>query len=96
MSTTRELLEDTTFDREVAPKNQISNLLVSLIKKKAFNEKSAQLQSDYPIKAEEMDSLLKQGRIEMFSQSPMKIYLTPLGKLVALGELSLREREREK
>ncbi len=94
MATNKELLEDTTFDRVVAPKDQISNLLISLIKKKSFNEETALLLSDYPIKAEDLEPLIKNGRVELFSKSPMKIYLTQLGKLVALGELSLREREK--
>ena len=93
MATNKELLDDISFDRKVAPKDQISNLLVSLIKKKAFDENTAIELSKYNVKAEELDTLIKNGRVEIFSKSPTKIYLTELGKLVALGELSIRKRE---
>jgi len=96
MSTDDDLLKDTSFDREVAPKNQVGDLLVSLLKKSAFSTTSAKLLSNYPVKMEDLEPLIKQGRIELISQSPIKVFLTPIGKLVALGEYSLREREKQR
>ena len=93
MSTDDDLLKDTSFDREIVPKNQVGDLLVSLLKKSAFSAASAKLLSNYPVKMEALEPLIKQGRIELISQSPIKVFLTPIGKLVALGEYSLRERE---
>ncbi len=89
------LLEDTTFDREISPKDERSNLLVSFLKKKAFDRKTSILLSKYPIKIEYLDKLIKLKRIEVISESPIRAYLTPIGKLVALGEYSLREREKK-
>lgn len=90
----KELLEDTTFDREIVPRDEIGDLLVSLLKKRVFDENSAVDISNYPIKLEQLEPLIKNERVELISNSPIKIYLKPLGKLVALGELSLREREK--
>ena len=95
MSTDEDLLKDTSFDREIVPKSKVGDLLVSLLKKKAINEASAQLLSKYPIKIEDLEPLIKQGRVELISHSPIKVFLTPIGKLVALGEYSLREREKQ-
>ncbi len=90
----KELLEDTTFDREIVPRDEIGDLLVSLLKKRVFDKNSAVDLSKYPIKLEQLEPLIKNNRVELISKSPIKIYLKPLGKLVALGELSLREREK--
>ena len=92
----RSLLEDTTFDREISPRDERSNLLISLLKNRAFDKNKSILLSEYPITMEELEPLIKQKRVELISQSPIRIYLTPMGKLVALGELSLREREKKK
>ena len=94
-SEVEELLKDTSFDREVSPKDERSNILVSLFKKKAFKEDSAVLTSIYPQKQEVFNDLIKQDRIELISKSPMKMYLTKIGKIVACGEFALRERERK-
>jgi len=96
MVSDEELLMDTSFDREIVPRDQVGDLLVSLFKNKAFKDDSAILLSKYPIKMEELEPLIKNGRIELVSRSPIKIYLTRIGRLVALGELSLREREKKK
>ncbi len=94
MCSDKELLEDTSFDREVAPRNQVGDLLVSLLKKKAFDVTSAQPLSKYPLKMKDLEPLIKNGRIELISQDPIKIYLKPIGKIVAMGEYSLRERKK--
>ena len=94
MASNKELLEDTSFDREVVPRDKEGDLLVSLLKKKAFNEHSAVDLSKYPIKEEFIDRLIKEERINVFSESPMKIYLTPMGKIVAYGEFALRRKEK--
>jgi len=91
-----DLLKDTSFDRDISPRDERSNLLVSLLKNEAFNEKTSIHLSKYPIKSEDLEKLIKLKRIELVSQSPIKVYLTPVGKLVALGEYSLREREKKK
>jgi hypothetical protein len=96
MKTNKELLNDTTFDREIAPKDNISDLLVNLIKNKAFDEKSAlQISNCLPNRLS-LYVLIKQDKIEIFSKDPQNtlgIYLTKLGKIVAFGEVSLRARE---
>ncbi|MHA1403783.1 MAG: hypothetical protein ACTSSI_08465 [Candidatus Helarchaeota archaeon] len=89
-----EILKDTRFDREVAPKTAKSDLLVSLLKNNAFSEDSAILLSKYPIKPQELDELISRGRVELISNSPIKIYLTRIGKIVAYGEFALRNREK--
>ena len=88
------ILKDTSFDRAIVPKDSTGDLLVSLLKKKAYNEKSGVLLSKYPIKAEQLDILIKQNRVKLISHSPVKIFLTDIGKIVAAGEFSLRNREK--
>ena len=94
MSSVKELLEDSSFDREIIPKDPEGDLLVSLFKKKAFKETSAVDLAKYPKIDEFIDRLIKENRVKVFSNSPMKIYLTPIGKIVACGEFSLRRTEK--
>ena len=96
MATNKELLDDVSFDTNIAPINQEGNLLISLLKNGAFNERAGILRSKYPVKDKELDRLISEGRVKMFSQSPMKIYLTEIGKIVACGELSIRSSENKK
>ncbi len=96
MASDKELLEDTSFDREVAPRDEAGNLLVSLLRKRAFDENTGVLLSQYPIKEEQLDKLIKEERVKLYSSSPVKICLTKIGKIVACGEFSLREREKKK
>ena len=63
MVSNKELLEDTSFDREIVPKDVEGDLLVSLLKKKAFGEKNAILLSKYPLKEGQIDRLIKENRI---------------------------------
>lgn len=96
MATDKELLEDTSFDREVVPKDQEGDLLVSLFKKKAFDKQSAMEFAKYFMKEDILDRLIKDERIVVFSESPMKVYLAPIGKIIACGEFALRRREAKK
>ncbi|KKM69782.1 hypothetical protein LCGC14_1447350 [marine sediment metagenome] len=96
MSSDRELLDDVSFDREVVPKDQEGDLLVGLFKKKAYDEETSLQVSKYPIKEEDLTRLIKEERVIVFSESPMKIYLTEIGRIVACGEFALRQRERKK
>jgi len=89
------LLEDTSFDREGVPKDQAGDLLVSLFKKKAFDEQSSVLFSQYPIKEKQLDRLIREDIIHLFSQNSIKIYLTNLGRIVACEEFALRQREKK-
>jgi hypothetical protein len=89
----KELLDDTSFDREVVPKDQEGDLLVSLLKAKAFDMKSAIGLAKYPISEESIDRLIKEERVIAFSENPMKIYLTPMGKIIAGGEFAIRRNE---
>jgi len=89
------LLDDTSFDRERSPKDEKSNLLVSLLRNQAFDAGSAILISKYPIREEDLEELMRAGRVEIVQNSPTSVYLTKIGKLVALGETSLREREKK-
>jgi len=95
MASNKELLEDVSFDREVVPRDQEGDLLVSLLKKKAFNEKAAIDLKQYPIKEESIDRLIREDRVRVFSESPMKVYLTQIGKIIACGEFALRRSERK-
>jgi len=92
----KELLEDISFDREIIPRDPEGDLLVSLFNKKAFNEQSALDLAKYPKIDEFIDRLIKEERVKVFSNSPMKVYLTPMGKIVACGEFSLRRSETRK
>ena len=96
MSSDKELLEDTSFDREIVPKDQVGDLLVSLLRKKALDESTGVLLSKYPLKEGQIDRLIRDDRIGLVSKSPMKVYLTEIGKIVAAGEFALREREKKK
>lgn len=89
------LLDDTSFDRQIAPKDPASNLLVNLLRKRAIDEKSAVLLSECAIKEDQLDPLLQTGRVQMFANSPTKVYLSKMGQIVACGELSIRNRERK-
>lgn len=94
MSTDDDLLKDTSFDREIAPKNQVGDLLVSLFNKEIFGPQKGVLLSKYPIKQKQIDKLIKDNVIDLYSSSPIKVYLTKFGKIVACGEYALRQREK--
>ena len=94
MLTDKELLEDISFDREIVPKDEVGALLVSLLKKRAFDENSGVLLFEYSIKESQFDKLIKEERIKLTPNRPMKMYLTKIGKIIACGEFSLREREK--
>lgn len=93
MSTDKELLEDTSFDREIVPRDELGNLLISLLKHKAYDRGSAIEREKYPIREGDLSELIKLRYIESFSASPTKLYLTNKGKILAYGEYCLRERE---
>ena len=93
MNSDSELLDDVSFDRNFVPKDQEGDLLVSLLRNEAFGEKSAILLEKYPIKPEQLERLIKEDRVVIVSQNPMRIYLTDFGKIVACGELSIRKSE---
>jgi len=96
MVTDKELLEDVSFDREVIPKDAIGDLLVSLLINKAYDEKSAILLSKYSIKVGRLDRLIRDDRIRLISDSPVKVYLTGMGKIIACGEYAIRQQEERK
>ena len=96
MSSDRDLLEDTSFDREIVPRDKEGDLLVSLFKNKAYDKGTSLQLAKYPIKEEDLTRLIKEERVIVFSESPMKIYLTEIGRIVACGEFALRQRERKK
>lgn len=96
MLTDKELLEDTSFDREIVPKDEIGDLLVSLLKKRAYDEKSAVLLSQYPVKIGQIDQLIKEDRIRLISQRTTKIYLTKMGKIIACGEYAIQQQEKRR
>ncbi|MFX1480546.1 MAG: hypothetical protein ACFFCI_20850 [Promethearchaeota archaeon] len=95
MPSDKELLEDVSFDREIVPKDVIGDLLVSLLRNKAYDERSAVLLSQYPVKIGQIDQLIKEDRIRLISQSPTKIYLTKMGKIIACGEYAIRQQEKK-
>ena len=92
----KELLDDVSFDRTVAPRDEVSNLMVSLLNKRAFDEKHGKLRSDYPLKDKDLKELVKLGIIECFTASPEKLFLSEKGRIVAYGEYSMRKRESKK
>lgn len=92
MTLNKKLLEDISFDRKIVPKDSEGDLLVSLFNKKAFNEQSAIDLTKYPKTEEFINRLIKENRVKIFSND--LIYLTPIGKIVACGELSLRKQEK--
>lgn len=98
MVSDKELLEDISFIRKVVPKDAISDLLYDLLRKKAFNEKSAILLSEYSISIEngQIDRLITEDRIRFVSDSPIKVYLTGMGKIIACGEYAIRQQEKKK
>lgn len=90
-----EELKDVTFEQQFVPRSDIGNILINLYKRKAFDEESAILLSEYPIKVKFMDLLIKQKRVTLFMDKiygSIKIYLTLIGKIIAFGELILRKR----
>jgi hypothetical protein len=91
-----QVLNDTEFEKKFVSKTHASDVLVSLLKKGAVDKESAILLSNYPIKPEELDPLIKNGRVQMFANSPMRIYLTDMGQIVAAGEMALRQRMKAK
>lgn len=90
-----ELLKDVSFDRQVAPRNESGNLLVSLIKKKATSPETAVPRVNYPISNVELRVLIKAGRVVSVAHSPEHLYLTDIGALVACGEWTLRKLEKK-
>ena len=90
----KELLEDTSFDRIIAPKDDIKiQLLVRLLKKRVIDPKSAIIVDN--VKKEILKELAELGRIIHKHHSPAKVYLTPLGILIAQGELIIRKYEKK-
>ena len=91
----KELLEETSFDRQIVPKDEIGNLLRSLLKKRAFSDKRGIEREKYPIKDSDLNELVKLGIVVSITTSPEKLYLTEKGKIVAFGEYSLSKREKQ-
>ena len=65
----------------VLPKELAMDLLVSLFKKKAFDEESSVFLSQYPIKEQQLEELVRKDLIHLFSEDSTKIYLTHLGRI---------------
>lgn len=93
MVSDKELLEDVSFDREICPRSVEGDFLVSLIDKKAYNKQSSMEFIECPEINEFLERLIKEGRVKIFSNNPMMVYLTPIGRIVAYGEWCLRRRE---
>lgn len=93
MVSDKELLDDTSFDREIVPKDEIGNLLRSLLKKRAFSTKRGIEREKYPIKESDLDELIKLKIVASVTASPTELHLTEKGKIVAFGEYALNRRE---
>ena len=93
MLSNKELLEDILFDREICPRNAEGDFLVSLLNKKSFDKQSAIDITKYQKTEEFIDRLIKENRVKIFSNNSIRVYLTPIGKIIAYGEFSLRKRE---
>lgn len=87
----RNLLSDLEFDRKYVVKSEVGDVLLTLLRKRAFSKESAVLVSDLSIHPEKLDVLINAGRVEVVIQSPAKIYLTPMGKIIAAGEYIIRK-----
>lgn len=84
----RTLLEDTTFERTIAPKDDPSiQVLVDLLKRKALNKATAININANP----QIIAQLKALKRIRLTRNPHRAYLTDLGLLIADGELSLRK-----
>ena len=93
MVSDKELLEETSFERQIIPKDETGNLLRSLLKKRAFSNKRGIKREKYPIKESDLNKLKKLGIVASITASPEKLHLTEKGKIVAFGEYSLSKRE---
>jgi len=93
MPTDKELLEETSFDRGIVPKDEIGNLLRSLLKNRAFSNKRGIERKKYPIKESDLNELIKLGIVASITSSPKILHLTEKGKIVAFGEYTLNKRE---
>ena len=71
------------------------NVLLKLLTKKAYGMETAILLSELGVNEKDLTRLKNEHRIEMFSNSPTKVYLTRMGKIIAAGECSLRIRARK-
>lgn len=89
-----EIIENVDCDKSLISRNQEGDFLVGLLGKKAFNKKSAVLLDNHLIKTAQLERLLREKRVKVFSKKPVKVYLTKLGTLVACGEVSIRRFER--
>jgi hypothetical protein len=92
----KEMLSDITFEKKNVPKSRVGDLLISLLKHRAFDAKSAILLSKYPVKEDDLEPFIKNDMIGLIQNSPLKVYLNDLGRLVAAGEFAIRQAEKEK
>ena len=72
--------------------NERINLFLFLYRRKAFDESTALPLSECPIKGVDLKAESRTRRIKIKNE---KIYLCSLGKSVAVGEMLLRNREKE-
>lgn len=66
------------------------NVLVKLHMKKAIDRNSAILLSELGVTRDDLKRLINEKRIEIFANSPERVFLTGIGDVVAMGECSLR------
>lgn len=92
----RKLLSDVTWERQMCPVTKGSNLLVDMLAKKAFDWKSSVEIPEALLGDPYVVELVKNQRIKITGKKgKLFAYLYRLGKLVAMGEMSLRLRERK-
>ena len=76
-------MEDKSSCNEaILSKKLAMDLLGNLFKKKAFDEESSVFLSQYPIKEQQLEELVRKNLIHLFSQNSTKIYLTHFGRII--------------
>jgi hypothetical protein len=86
-----DFLADTTFDRSVAPRDdERINFLVDLFLNGTRSKKKAIDISTIDIDAGILRDLARTKRIAITGFKKKRVYLSKIGAVVALGELSLR------
>ena len=81
-------MEDNSFfNKDAIPKEEVTDLLMNLFKKKAFDEESSVFLSQYPIKEQQLEELIQKDIIHIISQNITQIYLTHIGRILICEEL---------
>lgn len=89
----QQLLNRLKFEREIAPINSKSDLMIYLLNNHAFNYNSAVKIHD-SFKINDWNDLINNDVIKLISKKPVIGYLTSFGKLIATGEYVMRENEK--